>query len=85
MTEPWNLTEAQRRQFREAQAAAKASRPGGRTLRQRHPRHPAEVTADRLGDALDKWPDKFDGADCDMVAQIRHILNTIAEEARGDE
>lgn len=27
MTEPWNLTEPQRRQLREAQAAAKAARP----------------------------------------------------------
>jgi len=56
----------------------------GRTFAQRHPRHPAEVTADRLGDALDKWPDSFDGGDRDMVAQIRYILNDIAEKAGRD-
>ena len=55
-----------------------------RTWRQRSPRHPAEVTADRLGDALEKWPDKFDGGDRDMVSQIIHILTTIAEEAGSD-
>lgn len=54
-----------------------------RTWRQRSPRHPAEVTAGRLGDALEKWPDRFDGGDRDMVSQIIHILNTIAEEAPG--
>lgn len=52
-----------------------------RTFRQRHPRHPAEVTADRLGGALDKWPDRFGAGDRDAVARIRHILNDIAEEA----
>jgi hypothetical protein len=51
------------------------------SFRQRHPRHPAEVTADRLADAVDKWPDRFDGGDRDAVAQIRHILNDIAENA----
>ena len=53
-----------------------------RSFRQRHPRHPAEVTADRLGDALDKWPDRFDAAARDAVAQIRNILNDIAEESQ---
>ncbi len=42
-------------------------------------RHPADVTADRLGDALDKWPDAFDGGDRDMIGQLIHILRTIAE------
>lgn len=54
---------------------------GRRTFRQRHPRHPAEVTADRLADAMEKWPDRFNAGDRDAVAQIRHILNNIAEEA----
>lgn len=53
-----------------------------RSFRQRHPRHPAEVTADRLAEATEKWPDAFDGDARDMVAQIRHILNDIAEGAR---
>lgn len=52
-----------------------------RSFRQRHPRHPAEVTADRLADAEEKWPDRFDAAARDMVAHLRHILNDIAEEA----
>ena len=54
---------------------------GKQSFRQRYPRHPAEVTADRLADALDKWPERFDAGDRDAVAQIRHILNDIAEEA----
>jgi hypothetical protein len=51
-----------------------------RSFRQRHPRHPAEVTADRLGDALDKWPERFDAGDRDMVARVRHVLHGIAED-----
>lgn len=46
-------------------------------------RHPADVTADRLGDALDKWPDAFNGGDRDMVSQIIHILTMIAEGGSG--
>lgn len=42
-------------------------------------RHPAGVTADRLAEAMEKWPDAFDGGDRDMVSQIIHILTTIAE------
>ena len=42
-------------------------------------RHPAEVTADRLAEALEKWPDAFDGGDRDMIGQVIHILRTIAE------
>jgi len=75
--EPWNLTGTQRRQFREAQIAAKAARHGYR-------RHPAEVTSDRLGDAVGKWHGKFSGEERDMVAQIRQRLEEIAEEAGSD-
>ena len=64
------------------------TKPGGRpmtepkrTFRQRHPRHPAEVTADRLAEAEEKWPDRFDAEARDAVGLIRHILNDIAEEA----
>lgn len=44
-------------------------------------RHPAEVTSDRLLEALEHWPNAFDGADRDAVARIRAILANIAEEA----
>lgn len=46
-------------------------------------RHPAQVTADRLADALDKWYEHFDGADRDAVARVRHVLIEIAEGRRG--
>lgn len=55
-----------------------------RSFRQRHPRHPAEVTADRLAEALEKWPDAFDGRDADMISQIIHILQGIAEHRDED-
>ena len=42
-------------------------------------RHPAEVTADRLADALDRWPDRFDGEDRDAIGRLRTILQDIAE------
>lgn len=42
-------------------------------------RHPAEVTADRLAEALDRWPDRFDGQRRDDIAGLRHILLNIAE------
>lgn len=54
-----------------------------RSFRQRHPRHPAEVTADRLGDAVARWNDRFDPDERDMVGLIIHRLQTIAEEDRG--
>jgi hypothetical protein len=43
------------------------------------PRHPAEVTSDRLLDAVDRWRDLFSGAELDMIGQIRHKLQQIAE------
>lgn len=51
-------------------------------MRRYRSRHPAEVTADRLGEALQKWPDDFDGGDRDMVGQIIHILQQIADRQR---
>lgn len=45
----------------------------------RYRRHPAEVTADRLQDALDRWPDAFDGRARDDISFIRHILQCIAD------
>jgi len=44
-------------------------------------RHPAEVTSDRLLDAVERWPDKFDGGERDMIGVIRNRLNQIADEA----
>lgn len=45
-------------------------------------RHPAEVTADRLGDAVTRWADKFDGAERDEIGHIIHALRQIAEGER---
>jgi hypothetical protein len=45
-------------------------------------RHPAEVTSDRLGDALDRWPEHFDGAQRDAVHDLRNVLERIAEGGR---
>jgi hypothetical protein len=45
-------------------------------------RHPAEVTSDRLADALDKWPDAFSPRDRDAVAHVRQVLEEIAEGVR---
>lgn len=41
-------------------------------------RHGAEVTADRLREALDRWPDAFDGHDRDAIGRIIHALEQIA-------
>jgi hypothetical protein len=46
-------------------------------------RHRCEVTADRLGDDLARYPDAFDGAARDAIGLIRHILQNIAERERG--
>jgi hypothetical protein len=45
-------------------------------------RHPCEVTADRIGDHLDKYPEDFDGATRDDVGHLRHILQNIADRER---
>jgi hypothetical protein len=45
-------------------------------------RHPAEVTADRLGDAYEKWYDKFDGAELDMIGQLKYAFEQIASGER---
>ena len=58
----------------------RAARP--QTFRQRHPRHPAEVTSDRLLDAVERWPDKFEGDERDMIGMIRHALQQIADGER---
>lgn len=48
----------------------------------KHPRHPAEVTADRLGDAVTRWAGKFDAGEKDMIGMIIHALRQIAEGER---
>ena len=55
--------------------ALRQYRASGRSGR----RHPAEVTADRLGDAVTRWPDSFTPGERDMVGQIIDRLRDIAE------
>lgn len=45
-------------------------------------RHPAEVTADRLLDDLERWPEKWDGEERDAVALVRFVLHQIADGER---
>lgn len=45
-------------------------------------RHPAEVTADRLAEHIDKYHDKLDGAERDEMSRVRFILYEIAEGER---
>lgn len=42
-------------------------------------RHPAEVTSDRLGDAVNRWGNQFEAGELDMVGVIRARLEQIAE------
>jgi hypothetical protein len=43
-------------------------------------RHPAEVTADRLTDAYERWYDRFDGND---LINMEHIIAALREIADG--
>lgn len=43
-------------------------------------RHGAIVTADRLRDALDRWPDAFDHGDHDAIGRIIFALEQIPED-----
>ena len=45
-------------------------------------RHPAEVTSDRLLEAVERWPGKFEGDEKDMIGMIRHALQQIADGER---
>jgi hypothetical protein len=47
----------------------------------RYRRHPAEVTSDRLGDAVGRWHEHFTGEERDMISKIRVRLEEIAEDA----
>lgn len=55
-------------------------RPGG--FPHQSNRHPAEVTADRLRHDVDRWADKFDGRERDMIGELIHALEEIAEGKR---
>lgn len=44
-------------------------------------RHPAEVTSDRLGEAVTRWHDQFTPQERDAIAVIRARLEEIAEAA----
>lgn len=48
----------------------------------RLPRPSAGVTADRLADALTRWPDRFTEADKTAAATLIARLNQIAEDHR---
>ena len=47
-------------------------------------RHPAEVTSDRLGDAVQRWNEQFTPEERDMVGKIRYRLEVIAEDVGSD-
>lgn len=48
----------------------------------RRPRHPAEVTGDRLRDASERWYDKLQGHELDAIGVIINALDEIAEGNR---
>ncbi len=56
-------------------------RTAGRTARLPR-RHPAEVTSDRLGDAVTNWGDRLEPDELDMIARIRQALEEIADGTR---
>lgn len=45
-------------------------------------RHPAEVTADRLGDHYEQWFDKLTQSERDYIGVVRRALQDIAEGTR---
>lgn len=47
--------------------------------RDRERRHPCEVTADRLLEHLERYPNRFDGKTRDEISRIRFVLQCIAE------
>jgi hypothetical protein len=49
------------------------------------PRHPAEVTSDRLGDHAEKWYETTDGDIQHAISVVRDWLDRIAEESENDE
>ena len=51
--------------------------------RKRYRRHPADVTADRMADAYERYYDKMDGRERDDLSHIIFVLQEIAEGNRG--
>ena len=51
-------------------------------MRTATPRHPAEVTADRLAITVGRYASKFDGRERDMISEIIQALEEIAEGER---
>jgi hypothetical protein len=49
--------------------------------RPRPRRHPYQVTSDRLADFLDTERGYLVGSERDLVAQVRHLLERLAEQA----
>lgn len=45
-------------------------------------RHPAQVTADRLGEAIEQWPGRFTKGEIEAVQSIAARLLAIAEHDR---
>lgn len=45
-------------------------------------RHPAEVTADRLMEAISRWGDKLSQQERDYISVITHALDQIAQGDR---
>ena len=52
------------------------------TSRDTDRRHPAEVTADRLLSAVERWHDKFTPQERDAIGLVRFALWQIAEGER---
>lgn len=47
-------------------------------------RHPAAVTADRLGDHYDKYYDLMNGSELDELSHIKFVLEEIAGGQRSN-
>jgi len=45
-------------------------------------RHPADVTADRLLEDVERWHDKFTPAERDALSLVRFVLQQIADGER---
>jgi hypothetical protein len=47
-----------------------------------HRRHPADVTADRLLEHVERWHEKFTPAERDELSHVRFLLQQIADGER---
>lgn len=53
-----------------------------RRIAARSPRHPAQVTADRLGDAYERYFDQLSPDERNAIGLVREALDEIAEGQR---